>query len=527
MSKVRDLASSPFWADRQVAELLETWGPRDPFHIESGITPSGVIHIGNFREVIVHDIVRRALEDQGFSVVFYYIWDDYDRFRKVPKGMPNPELLKANLGKPVCDVPDPTGEHESYARMNEARFEAELDRVGVPSTYVYQEREYRSGVYADEIRRVLRARRRIRGILDEYRKEPLKDDWWPAIVYSRWTGKDSTRITAYDGAYAVTYECTESGNSETIDFREEPRVKLRWRVDWPMRWSFKDVHYEAAGKDHHSPGSGYETGIRLMHEIWDRDAPTSITYNFVTPKGLGGKISSSKGNVITVSDVLEVYTPEVLRFLFAGSRPNAEFSIPFDDNVLKVYEDFDELERSYYAFEEAESKDQVQTARVYEMSVMNRDDIKETLPLQPSFRQLVMLSQVYGSDEDLLASFDVSSDSDRQRILARARCARNWAHSFAPENWRYARNESVPEGFEASPEERAVFAGLLAALESGRDAEALASTMSALLEEHGIKPRDFFKTAYLLLVNNTKGPRLAPYLIAEKERAVKLLRAIS
>lgn len=526
MSKVSDLVASPFWADRQVASLLETWGPRDPFHIESGITPSGVIHIGNFREVITQDIVRRALEDQGFDAVFYYIWDDYDRFRKVPAGMPEPEMLAENLGRPVCDVPDPTGESESYARMNEARFELELERVGIPSTYVYQAKEYRSGVYSDEIRRVLKARRKIRSILDGYRKQPLPADWWPAIVYSRWTGKDSTRIVRYDGAYAVTYECLTTGNSETIDFRKDPRVKLRWRVDWPMRWSFKDVHYEAAGKDHHSPGSGYETGVRLMHEIWRREPPTSITYNFVTPKGLGGKISSSKGNVITVSDVLEIYTPEVLRFLFAGSRPNAEFSIPFDDNVLKAYEDFDELERGYYAFDAAESKDEVQTARVYEMSVRSRDDIQPALPLQPSFRQLVMLSQVYGREADLLAQFEIASGFDRQRVLDRAACARRWAERFAPDAWRYSRNESVPDGFAATPAERKVFAGLLAELESGTEAEALAVTMSELLEAHGVKPRDFFTTAYELLVGNSKGPRLAPYLIAEKERAMKLFRKL-
>jgi lysyl-tRNA synthetase, class I len=525
MSKAPDLATSAFWADTIASELIETWGA-ERYHIESGITPSGTIHIGNFREVITHDLIRRALEDRGHSVTFYYIWDDFDRFRKVPKNMPQPEMLAEHLDKPVCDVPDPFGKDESYARMNEARFEAELELVGVPVTYVYQAEEYRRGEYVERIREALRATDTIKGIIDEYRKEPLREDWLPAQVYSRWNGSDRTEVIDYDGAYGLTYRCTDTGNEETIDFRTDHRVKLRWRVDWPMRWAHKDIHFEAAGKDHHSAGSSYDTGKRIVRDVWHREPPSSIVYNFVTPKGMGGKISSSAGNAITISDVLEVYTPELVRFLFAGSRPNAEFSIPFDDNVLKVYEDFDSLERAYYSFTGAESKDQVQTARIYEMSVLDRTSISDEQPLQPSFRQLVMLSQAYESDEHVLAHFEVRNAADRERILSRMRCARNWAKTYAVPAWRFTRNTTVPDDFSCSDAERAVFRTILERLEAGDDAESLGSAMSAAMHEHGVKPKDFFKKAYSLLVNNTSGPRLAPYLIAEKERAVPLLRML-
>lgn len=524
MSKA-DLSNSAFWADTIASQLIETW-KAERYHIESGITPSGTIHIGNFREVITHDFIRRALEDRGHNVEFYYIWDDYDRFRKVPKNMPRQDMLAEHIGKPVCDIPDPTGEHESYARMNEALFEAELEQVGIPVTYVYQAEEYRRGEYAERIREALQTTDTIKGILDAYRKEPLREGWLPVQIYSRWSGTDETEITDYDGEYSLTYRCESSGREETIDFRDDHRVKLRWRVDWPMRWAHKDIHFEAAGKDHHSAGSSYDTGKRIIRDVWDREPPSTVIYNFVTPKGMGGKISSSAGNAITITDVLEVYTPEILRYLFAGSRPNAEFSIPFDDNVLKVYEDFDTLERDYYAFDTAQTKDQIQTARIYEMSVLNPHAIPDEQPLQPSFRQLVMLSQVTDSDAHVLEHFEVRSEADEERVRTRTRCALNWAKTYAPPSWRYTRNTTVPEGFEVSDAERAVFSVVLERLEAGDDANSLADAMKEAMNKHDVKPKTFFATAYTLLVNNTNGPRLAPYLVAEKERAVRLLTMI-
>ena len=523
MSKA-DLSKSAFWADTIASDLIKTW-KAERYHIESGITPSGTIHIGNFREVITHDFIRRALEDRNETVAFYYIWDDYDRFRKVPKNMPNQDMLAQHLGKPVCDVPDPTGEHESYARMNEALFEAELEQVGVPVTYVYQSEEYRSGTYTERIREALHATDTITSILNEYRKEPLRKGWLPVQVYSRWSGTDETEIIDYDGEYALTYHCT-SGNEETIDIREDHRVKLRWRVDWPMRWAHKQIHFEAAGKDHHSPGSSYDTGKRIVRDVWNRDPPSTVIYNFVTPKGMGGKISSSAGNAITISDVLEIYTPEILRYLFAGSRPNTEFSIPFDDNVLKVYEDFDALERDYYSFETAETKDHVQTARIYEMSILDPNQKSSEQPLQPPFRQLVMLSQVYEDDEHILSHFEAHSEAERSRVLSRSRCAHRWAKTYAPPSWRYTRNTTLPDGFEPSEQERAVFRKVLASLEAGTDADEIAATMSDAMKEHNVKPKDFFRAAYTLLVSNTNGPRLAPYLVAEKDRAVTLFRML-
>ena len=69
------------WADRVADNIVSERGERDLYTCASGITPSGTVHIGNFREIITVDLVVRALRDRGKNVRFIYSWDDYDGAR--------------------------------------------------------------------------------------------------------------------------------------------------------------------------------------------------------------------------------------------------------------------------------------------------------------------------------------------------------------------------------------------------------------------------------------------------------------
>ncbi|MGX8685625.1 MAG: class I tRNA ligase family protein, partial [Spirochaetales bacterium] len=96
---------STHWADITADRIIREKGEKDLYTCASGITPSGTVHIGNFREIISVDLVVRALKARGCNVRFIYSWDDYDVFRKVPKNMPQPELLETYLRKPITLVP--------------------------------------------------------------------------------------------------------------------------------------------------------------------------------------------------------------------------------------------------------------------------------------------------------------------------------------------------------------------------------------------------------------------------------------
>ena len=114
---------SSHWADQAASRIIGQCGDRDRYVLASGITPSGVVHIGNFREVITVDLVARALRDLGKEVRFIYSWDDFDTFRKVPVNFPKQEMLQQHLRQPINRVPDPFEKEVSYARANEVRFE--------------------------------------------------------------------------------------------------------------------------------------------------------------------------------------------------------------------------------------------------------------------------------------------------------------------------------------------------------------------------------------------------------------------
>ena len=130
------------WADQMADKIIKEKGDLDLYTCASGITPSGTVHIGNFREIITVDLVVRALRDRGKNVRFIYSWDDYDVFRKVPANMPDPEILTKYLRYPITMVPDTTGRNENYARHHEVDIEKELPRVGINPEFLYQASRY-------------------------------------------------------------------------------------------------------------------------------------------------------------------------------------------------------------------------------------------------------------------------------------------------------------------------------------------------------------------------------------------------
>ncbi|RKX90926.1 MAG: lysine--tRNA ligase, partial [Spirochaetes bacterium] len=153
---------SVHWADINADKIIREKGEKETYVCASGITPSGTVHIGNFREIISVDLVVKALRDKGKNVRFIYSWDDYDVFRKVPVNMPKQDLLKEYLRKPITLVPDTMGKYSSYAEANEKELESLLPVVGVKPEYIYQASRYRSSKYAEGIRTALEHRDTIR-----------------------------------------------------------------------------------------------------------------------------------------------------------------------------------------------------------------------------------------------------------------------------------------------------------------------------------------------------------------------------
>jgi len=127
-------------------------------------------------------------------------------------------------------------------------------------------------------------------------------------------------------AGTVDYRCTDmDAGNQTIDgcghegtatLREG---KLPWRFEWPAQWQLLGVDFEPFGKDH-AEGS-WPSGQDVARNVLEIEPPVPMVYEWFTLEG--EPFSSSEGNVILVSDVLELLEPEVLRYFFAKDPAKA------------------------------------------------------------------------------------------------------------------------------------------------------------------------------------------------------------
>ena len=519
------------WADIYAERIVREKGERETYVCASGITPSGTVHIGNFREIISVELVVRALIHLGKNVRFIYSWDDFDVFRKVPANMPNPEELEKYLWFPITKVPDPHGVEESYARSNEKRLETTLSGLGIHPEYIYQADMYSTSRYAQGMKKALDNRDRIRALLNEHRSSPLPDEWLPISVFCSSCQRDTTQVAPWEGDWNISYSCSSCGHSEQVDLREATGAKLPWRVDWPMRWEFERVDFEPAGKEHHSAGGSFDTAKRIVKDVYDREPPVTFKYDFITIKGTGGKMSASKGNVLSIADVLEIYQPELVRYMFAGTRPDTEFAVSFDLDVIKLYEDYDRCERVYFGSDEIGEKKRPKERRIYELSQV--EQVPDNMPVQIPFRHLCNLLQIHNGD--ITAAVDTSAQSagndltpeNRNRLRVRAGCAWNWITEYAPEDFKFALKSPDEEPLETTEAEGRAIRSLAEALDTRYHElteETLGQLFYSMAEEYQLQPKDLYRLLYRVLIGKERGPRLAGFiLIAGKERILPIL----
>jgi len=510
------------WTDSIVKKIVAEKGDKDSYTIASGITPSGTVHIGNFREIITVELVARALQHADKKVRFIYSWDDYDVFRKVPKNMPKQDMLRVNLRKPIVDIPDPFDKEDSYARHFEVEVEEDVARVGIKPEFLYQAGKYRNGDYKKGIKIALKNRDKIKEMLDKYRKKPLEDDWMPLTGFCPECGKDDISFFDYDGKNNIKMKCESCDKEIDVNINKAGFLKLPWRIDWPMRWEYEKVDFEPGGKDHSTEGGSFSTGKEIV-KLYNWTAPTYIMYNFISIKGGAGKISSSSGEVVTLGDCLEVYEPEIVRWLFAGTRPGAEFAISFDLDVLKNYEDFDKCERIYFKEQEAKNEKEFENQkRIYELSVVDKTPKK--MPFQPSFRHLTTVVQIYEGDLDKVVGDYGVKGSDADRLKVRAGCAINWLEKYAPDDMKF----KIVDKMNVSGKDKETILKVIEKMNDKITDKNLHEEIYTICKSSGYEPKDFFKMFYKALINKEKGPKLAAFLLTiGKKRLEKISSTIN
>lgn len=320
-------AAWPFEEARKLVARIEKSGKKSVI-FETGYGPSGLPHIGTFGEVARTSMVRhafRVLTGNTIPARLVAFSDDMDGLRKVPDNVPNKELLAANLGKPLTEVPDPFGTHESFGRHNNDRLRAFLDGFGFDYEFKSSTDSYRAGEFDATLLKMLARYDAVMKIMLPTLREERAATYSPFLPIH-----PKTRIVMQVPIDEVD---AEAGTIAWTDPQTQERfvtpvtgghVKLQWKPDWAMRWVALGVDYEMAGKD-------LIDSVKVSSQITralDGTPPDGFNYELFLDEQ-GQKISKSKGNGLTIEDWLTYGPPESLA-LYMFQRPREAKKLHFD-----------------------------------------------------------------------------------------------------------------------------------------------------------------------------------------------------
>lgn len=417
------------WSEQIANELMERFPDRQTFACASGISPSGAVHIGNFREIVTVYFVVKALRKRGKEVRFIFSWDDFDRFRKVPAGLGLG--FEQYIGMPYSEVPCPFGCHASYAEHYEKEFELALAEFGIEPEFIYQSREYQSRRYNPLMLHALKHRADIYDILHAFKtggvNEQERAAYYPVQVYCEECRRDTTTIEQFDEpGESLRYACI-CGHRATLLILQATNMKLQWKIDWPMRWKTENVAFEPGGRDHSSETGSYNVSKVISEKIFGNPPPSYAAYEFISIKGSQAKMSSSSGNNYTPGDLLKIYAPEHILFMFAKYQPNASFHIGLDEDVIRNYTEYERCR------DHADSKELSRDIKAaLELSMTDRHQNQEPTP---KFSQLCGILPLVNFDYQLLRELlhRVGENYAREQLEPIARRAEFWIKYWYPQ----------------------------------------------------------------------------------------------
>ncbi|HEY7978634.1 MAG TPA: lysine--tRNA ligase [Rhizomicrobium sp.] len=512
----------PFEEARKVVARVEkrakSGQKTDVVLFETGYGPSGLPHIGTFGEVARTTWVRRAFELMSdIPTKLIAMSDDMDGLRKVPDNVPNKEMMAANLGKPLTDIPDPYGAHESYGRNMNARLCAFLDRFHFEYDFRSATDMYKSGVYDDALMHVLSKYDEVMKVMLPTLGEERASTYSPFLPVSPRSGKVLlARVVSHDAAKGTITYIEEDGSEETVSVKGG-HCKLQWKPDFGMRWAALGIDYEMFGKDH-QPNQGLYDKICV---IAGGEPPEHFVFElFLDDKGQ--KISKSKGNGLTIDEWL-TYGPEESIALFMFQKPRTAKKLYFDV-IPKAVDDYIDLLRAYNSNEtSAEQKLENPVFHIH-----NGNPPAETYPV--SFALLLTLvSASNANDRDLLWGFikayaPQANPTDNPGLDRLVGYALRYYEDFVKPTKQYR----AP-----TDKERAALTDLAAALEKlgdERDAETVQNAVYEIGKSHQFDPlRDWFKGLYEVLFGQSQGPRFGSFaaLFGCRETAGMIRRALA
>ncbi len=474
--------SVPDWAMRTAENLLATHG-EGPHVVATGISPSGNIHVGNLREVLVGEAVVNALKALGSEARFVFHADTIDPLRKIAPGVPAD--FERYIGHSLSRVPDPEGCHVSYAEHFLAPFEEALKLTEVHVEILRSHELYENGFYTGVTREALDRTEDLRNILQEVSGRKMPEHWSPYLPRKTSGQLTGARILEHLPEESKVVFVDEDGWEEVADY-SKGEGKLGWRVELAARWKALRVTFEPFGKDHTSRGGSTDTADRMAREVFNYQPPGRYEYEWIQIKGRGA-MSSSKGIVLLPNDMLDIMPPDALRRIVLGRDPARALDLDLAEGFPRFMDEYrTDTEENPVPF--AHLVTVAQTASASPRGLLEADRM-----LRRS-----------GYEED------TSNPEKLRRDLA---YARNWVEEWAPESYRLElRWEVPPEAADLDIEQRRYLAMVAERLEDAMDGDAVQDLLYSTAVELGLKPKAAFGAVYTALLGRKSGPKAGPFV---------------
>lgn len=504
------------WFD-QIAEKLD---PARSYIVNDSKTPSGRVHVGALRGVIVHDVVYRVLKSRGFNVTYRYGVDDYDPLDEIPKGQD--EFFRPHLGKPLCNVPAPPGSPAAdVAEHFISEFFGIFDELGVGAERYWVRNLYRSGSFNEVIDTMLRNAATIRRVRFEISGSKRAETWHPFQVVCENCGKiGTTEVVAYDGK-EVEYHCRPGLVKWAQGCGHHGKMspfngngKMPWNIEWIAKWVTFPVGIEGAGKDHSTAGGSREVSEATMRAVYPgAQPPFNIPYEFFLVGGR--KMSSSKGVGASARDMADFLPPELLRFVMLRAQPQHPVDFAADEEfMVKLFNDYDRVHVRAFS-PEAESGDAKarDDKRVFAMSQV----AEEGAHYDANFQLVTALAQMPHlnvEDEIERRKGTPLSAVERGHLRRRIQAARVWLAGYAADDEKIIVREQLPERAQAlTAAQRAFLRAVAAKLPAAaRDDEALQALVFDAARMTPLPSGEAFKAIYRVLLDRESGPRAGSLL---------------
>ncbi|VVB99961.1 Lysine--tRNA ligase [uncultured archaeon] len=493
-----DAKKSLHWSEQLAQEIIEK--KNEPFVVSGGLTTSGPTHLGTVCEFLFPQAIVDELHYAGKKAKYIFVADIADSFDGVPSVFEQYKTqLEPHLGKPLTDVPDPTGTTASFGDYFLADAKAAMVKFGVKPEIVRATDLYQKGAFDKYAKMFLKDEAKVREIVAKSSLRDKLPDWWSPIMptCSNCGRNATTRVISHSGdeyEYSCdrdvkyTKGCGHTGKNKLSDHK----YKLTWRLHWPAWQDHFNTSAEGGGMDHFTRGGSRDTLEAIFKDIFHKEPSIGYMFGFILFEGK--KYSKSKGTGMGVKELMELLPPEVMKYMLL--KPDLQENVdivPKPVNMLRVIDDYEkalELLKSgkFDSLSRADRKRALAARLASEADAEHRG-------WKTPFLDLILYRNLQWSWDEIAGKTE-----DKLSVQKLSPYIEAWEKkNFIPEEYAFRYTPQKAKGAAVK---------FFSALKPDMDALTMHNLAFSTAKETNTPPAKMFEECYTALLSKAKGPKL-------------------